>query len=68
MVLEWIESGNITGEFWKNFAFQLANIHQQKGEKFGLDHHNYMGQLFQKNSFFLRLTSSIIKLIKLSHN
>ena len=61
LVLEWIESGNITGEFWKNFAFELANIHQQKGEKFGLDHHNYMGQLFQKNSFFNNFSNFFIE-------
>lgn len=61
LVLEWIESGNITGKFWKNFAFQLANVHQQKGEKFGLDHHNYMGQFFQKNSIFNNFSDFFIE-------
>jgi len=61
LVLEWIESGNITSNFWEKFAFQLANLHQHKGEKFGLGHHNYMGQLFQNNSFFNNFSDFFIE-------
>lgn len=52
LVLEWIESCTLTNKFWQNFGFQLAKLHQQKSEKFGLEYSNYMGQLHQKNTFF----------------
>lgn len=52
LVLSWIESSVKTTEFWKNFAIQLANLHQNTASKFGLNHHNFMGELFQKNTFF----------------
>jgi len=52
LVLEWVESGKKTTKFWENFAVQLANLHQQKNDQFGLDHSNYMGQLLQANSYF----------------
>ena len=51
LVLEWIESGNKTDVFWKNFAKQLANLHQQKANLFGLESDNYMGELPQDNRF-----------------
>jgi len=51
LVLEWIEEGDKSELFWKNFAGQLAILHQQKNEQFGLSYHNYMGSLFQKNTF-----------------
>lgn len=52
LVLAWIENGTETKQFWRNFAQQLAKVHQQKNDKFGLDYSNYMGQLPQNNSFF----------------
>lgn len=52
LVLEWIERGVQSNKFFLNFGLQLANLHQQKGEKFGLEYSNYMGQLHQKNTFF----------------
>lgn len=51
LVLEWIESGNKNKIFWRNFAKQLAKLHQQKGSLFGLESDNYMGELIQKNSY-----------------
>jgi len=61
LVLEWIESGNKTTKFWKNFAEQLANLHQQKNDQFGLNHNNFMGQLAQKNSFSDDFTTFFIE-------
>lgn len=52
LVLEWIETGKETKKFWQNFAQQLAELHQQKNDKFGLDYSNFMGKLVQKNEYF----------------
>lgn len=52
LVLSWIDKEFQNNNFWKNFAHQLANLHQHKSNKFGLEYSNYMGQLLQKNSFF----------------
>ena len=51
LVLEWIEFGKKNEIFWRNFAQQLAKLHQQKGSLFGLETDNYMGELVQKNSY-----------------
>ncbi len=51
LVLEWIESGNQSIHFWENFAYQLAGLHKHKGDNFGLEFTNFMGQLNQKNTF-----------------
>ena len=51
LVLEWVETGNHTIDFWKNFAFQLSELHQINGIQFGLEYSNFMGQLPQKNTF-----------------
>jgi fructosamine-3-kinase len=50
LVLEWIQPGERTENFWKKFGTQLALLHQVHGEKFGLDEDNYMGSVVQKNS------------------
>lgn len=51
LVLEWVETGIQTSNFWKNFAFQLSELHQITGIQFGLEYSNFMGQLPQKNTF-----------------
>jgi len=73
LVLEWIDSGAETTNFWKNFAVQLANLHQQKSDQFGLSYSNYMGQLIQKNSFSYNFTDFFIEnrlkpQVKLAYN
>jgi fructosamine-3-kinase len=50
LVLEWIEEGRKTNEFWKTFGQQLAALHQITNEKFGLEQENYMGSVIQLNS------------------
>jgi fructosamine-3-kinase len=52
LVLSWIESSVKTTDFWRNFATQLANLHKNEAPQFGLDHHNYMGELHQQNTFY----------------
>ncbi len=55
LVLEWIEEGRKTSEFWKSFGESLAILHQQSwfGEdgkrNFGFYENNFMGALPQLN-------------------
>ena len=52
LVLEWIDQGSKTTNFWKNLALQLVDLHKQRNHEFGLNYDNYMGKLHQKNIFF----------------
>lgn len=61
LVLEWIDIGNESKRFFENLAQQLASLHQQKSEKFGLDHSNFMGKLGQKNTYFDTFSSFFIE-------
>ena len=49
LLLEWIESGHRTHEFWSSFGKYLAQQHNQTSKWFGLDHDNYIGRLPQTN-------------------
>ena len=49
LVLEWISEGLRSSAFWQNFGEQLAQLHRQTHDTFGLDHNNYMGALPQSN-------------------
>lgn len=51
LLLEAIETGSRSGELWEQFGKQLAALHLNTNEQFGLDHHNYMGSLTQLNTF-----------------
>jgi len=51
LILEWIEQGLKTGDFWKNFGRQLAALHHIQHTQCGLDSDNYMGALPQKNQW-----------------
>jgi len=49
ILMEWVEMqshGN-----WHQFGNALAYMHQQTQAQFGLDHQNYIGSLFQDNTF-----------------
>jgi len=61
LVLSWIEEGEQTQLFWKNFAEQLAMLHQQKNNFFGLNYNNYMGELPQNNSFYSNFSDFFIE-------
>ena len=50
LILEFIPSSNPAACFWENFGRNLAKIHQQTDEKFGLDFDNYIGSLPQSNT------------------
>ncbi|MBC8047047.1 MAG: fructosamine kinase family protein, partial [Fimbriimonadaceae bacterium] len=70
LILEYIEQGRRSENFWNDFAKQLSDLHRNTNDKFGLDHDNYMGSLHQKNSwcnsfndfFILRRIEPLLKL------
>lgn len=49
LLLEWIEAGLKTNEFWKRFGEQLAVLHRVSNPYFGFEEDNYMGALKQLN-------------------
>ncbi|MEX6686124.1 fructosamine kinase family protein [Danxiaibacter flavus] len=51
LVLEFLEKGNITPASWRNFAQQLAALHTQTHNRYGLSFDNYIGSLQQHNTF-----------------
>jgi protein-ribulosamine 3-kinase len=54
LILEWIEEGLCTKEFWQKFGAQLAALHQSsdggRPTTFGFSENNYMGALPQVNT------------------
>jgi protein-ribulosamine 3-kinase len=50
LIMEWIEKGNPASDFWQQFGRTLANLHQTRDDRFGLDSDNYIGSLRQSNS------------------
>lgn len=51
LLLEWIEGGIRSDQFWKNFGEQLAALHHVSHHAFGFAENNYMGSLPQLNTF-----------------
>jgi fructosamine-3-kinase len=51
ILMEWIEQGPESSDFWNEFGRSLANLHLQNWGKFGLDHDNYIGSLRQTNNW-----------------
>lgn len=49
LLLEWIEKGAQSSDFWKDFALNLASQHKVASPQFGLDHDNFIGSLEQPN-------------------
>lgn len=49
LILEYIESGQKQQHFWSEFGNQLASLHCNREDFFGLDHDNYIGSLPQSN-------------------
>jgi len=49
LILEFIEEESIKRPFWKNFAADLAELHQNTHVFFGLEYNNYIGSLKQIN-------------------
>ncbi len=51
LLLEYLEPGNPSKNFWELFAEKLAALHKTTNANFGLDHDNYIGSLPQKNQW-----------------
>lgn len=51
LILQYIEKGEASSNFWNDFGIKLADLHRNTSEYFGLDHDNYIGSLVQKNNF-----------------
>ncbi|HEX8316263.1 MAG TPA: fructosamine kinase family protein [Flavisolibacter sp.] len=49
LLMEWIGEGERTERFWKKFGEELAVLHQQSADYFGLNEDNYMGSVPQSN-------------------
>ena len=49
LILEWIESGRRSKNFFEDFGRKLARLHKHPNNFFGLDHDNYIGSLPQSN-------------------
>jgi fructosamine-3-kinase len=51
MILEGVQAVDRTPKQWRQIGRALAQIHREKGSRFGLDAHNYFGPLYQDNRF-----------------
>jgi protein-ribulosamine 3-kinase len=49
LVMEWINQGARTDQFWKRFGEQLAALHHVQDNLFGFTRNNFMGALPQSN-------------------
>jgi fructosamine-3-kinase len=49
ILLEYIASAAMKHGFWEGFGKKLAALHRHHGDRFGLDHDNYIGSLKQYN-------------------
>lgn len=50
LVLEFIEQGSKTGDFFVDFGRHFALMHQQRGKVCGLNHDNFIGSTPQQNA------------------
>ncbi|HYG50901.1 MAG TPA: fructosamine kinase family protein [Flavobacteriales bacterium] len=51
IIIEYLTKENNSLAFWKTFGHNLANMHKQTHDGFGLKHSNYIGSLHQSNTF-----------------
>lgn len=49
LILEFIEQKSRVKNYWRFLGEQLAKLHSQHSDTYGLDHDNYIGSLPQKN-------------------
>ncbi|MEX0773075.1 MAG: fructosamine kinase family protein [Balneolales bacterium] len=50
LVMEYLEPKTPVNSFYENFGKQLAQLHENKSDTYGLDHDNFIGRLPQDNS------------------
>ena len=51
LVLEFLEPSASNDTYWSRLGEGIAQLHQIKADKHGLNHNNYIGRLNQNNSF-----------------
>ncbi len=51
LLMEWIEQGKPTPDFWNKFGYYLADLHQISNTDFGFYNDNYIGSITQQNTF-----------------
>ncbi|MFN2438465.1 MAG: fructosamine kinase family protein [Chitinophagaceae bacterium] len=51
LLMEWINEGERTKPFWKNFGVSLAALHGVTNEQYGYEEDNYMGSVNQINKW-----------------
>jgi protein-ribulosamine 3-kinase len=51
LLMEWVEQGLRSADFWKTFGRQLAALHANESDHCGLGTNNYMGALPQDNTW-----------------
>lgn len=49
ILMEYLPEGSTGGDFFERFGIALANLHNFNGDRFGLDHDNFIGSLHQSN-------------------
>jgi protein-ribulosamine 3-kinase len=49
LILEGVQAVDRTAKQWQDIGRALVQVHQIKGQQFGLDTHNYFGPLYQDN-------------------
>jgi protein-ribulosamine 3-kinase len=49
LLMRFIEQGRRSAHYWENFGSQLASLHSNSFNVYGLDHDNYIGSLHQAN-------------------
>ena len=52
LLLEYMDGGAKKKSFWEEFGGRLANLHQNSADLYGWKYNNYIGSLFQANSFY----------------
>lgn len=50
LLLEFIDEKGKSSSYWQNLGTQLAELHRNTSDHFGLDHNNYIGSLRQINT------------------
>lgn len=51
LLMEYITPGKKDKNFWEQLGNGMAELHKVTNDKFGLDHDNYIGRLYQENTF-----------------
>ncbi|MEQ6120053.1 fructosamine kinase family protein [Reichenbachiella sp. MALMAid0571] len=73
LLMEYIEPGKMDRGFWQQLGNGLAEMHKSTNAQFGLNHDNYIGRLYQKNTFHADwvdffINCRLIPQIKLARN